>query len=223
MMIKHFSISAVALAVVLPATSVQADDWSGAYFNISGGYTFSNVEAGSIDSSSAVGPFKNRDFLIDIFSSLSPEGGQAQAFLGYRMQTGDIVYSAEIGVASGDMADDEPFGASIEFGESYFVRGTVGTEWQGALVFGSLGVVSTANDAGSGISTDIADDRAMGLSIGSGHERMLTDHWALRTEINHTVYSDDYNFRITSSPQFTNLGVEPNHDSRRRDVSLLNS
>lgn len=207
MMIKHFSISAVALAVVLPATSVQADDWSGAYFGISGGYTFSNIEAGSIDSSSAVGPTKNRDYLIERFNNLNPEGGQAQAFVGYRMQTGDIVYGAEVGVASGGMADSRLSRETIEFGESYFVRGILGTEWQGALVFGSLGVVSTAIDANSAISTDIADDRAMGLSIGVGYERMLTEHWALRTEINHTIYSDDYNFRITSNPQFMDLGL----------------
>lgn len=184
----------MALAVVLPATAVQADDWTGFYAGASGGYSFSSVTTGAVENDS-----KKKTPFADIaagYGNADPEGFEASVFIGYRMQSGGLVYGVEGGIATGNVEGtaeaDAPNTATVTFGESYYLRGMVGTEYQGALVYGSLGLVSThVTTQDSGFMRPAEGDMT-GLTLGVGYERMLNDNWGIRAEINHTIYEDDY-------------------------------
>lgn len=197
--LKHItSISALALSIVLPATAVQADDWTGFYAGASGGYSFGAVEAGAVENNSKKGaPF---DGIAAAFGDADPSGFEASVFVGYRMQSGGLVYGLEGGVSTGSVEGSAASGggetSTITFEESYYLRGTLGTEFHGALVYGSLGIIQssvTTDDTDFDVRTE---GDPTGVTLGVGYERLLNDDWGIRAEINHTIYEDGYIIRL---------------------------
>ena len=209
------SISALALSIILPATAVQAEDWTGFYAGASGGYSFGAVEAGSIENESKKGVDAS---VAAAFGDADPSGFEASVFIGYRMQSGGLVYGLEGGISGGSVegsgTSDFSETSSIMFEESYYLRGILGTEYQGALVYGSLGLVSTSVTTEETDFNTRTEGDITGLTIGVGYERMLTETWGIRAEINHTIYEDDYAIRLSpptdefTPADFSNTSVQ---------------
>jgi opacity protein-like surface antigen len=184
-----FAASALALALVLPATEVVAQDWGGAYVGLSGGYSWGDIDSGSATLS---GKKAKLPIPTDVFETLEPSAADVSVMLGYRMQSGSIVYGGEIGASYAD-ATDSVGGVDLSFGNSVFARALVGYDYADTLFFASLGVVGTEVDLSfSGGDQDLAT----GLSVGVGLERVLSGNWAWRTELIHTMYSD-YDLQIS--------------------------
>lgn len=192
------SISALVLAIVLPATAVQADEWTGFYAGASGGYSFGNVEAGAVENDSKKKtPFAG---IAAAFGNTDPSGFEASVFVGYRMQSGALVYGLEGGMSTGSVegsaTSSGTLTSAVTFGDSYYLRGTLGTEFQGALVYGSFGIIQssvTTNDTDFNVRNE---GDLTGFTLGVGYERMLNDNWGIRAEINHTIYEDGFVIRL---------------------------
>lgn len=179
-------LSALALALVLPATEVRADDWTGGYVGGALGYAWGYVDAGDAAAKSKV---KGLDQFIDAFNAINdPTGTDVSLYAGYMWQTGPLLIGAEAQIRSGGL-DERVTIADLSFENTYALRGILGTEVSDTLIFASFGVVST--DFGEVFSFGGDQGRETGYTIGIGAERMLTDTLSLRAELTHDRYRFD--------------------------------
>lgn len=154
---KRLAISMLALMTL--GSIAQAQDWSGFYaglnkVRLSG--TYSHYDSGVIS------PGNTEDI----------DGDQVGGFLGYSMQSGNLVYGAEIAFGSGDVLVG---GSTIYyFNNMLDIRGRVGYAVGKVLVYGTLGMTKADQHWEDGAVTN-SPVRVDGLSWGLGADLAVTD------------------------------------------------
>lgn len=147
------------LALSLVAGAAVAQDWSGFYaglnkVNLSGTYTHYD--------SGVISPGNTSDI----------DGDQIGGLLGYNMQSGNLVYGAEIAFGSGDVLIG---GSSIYYIDQVLdIRGKVGYAAGKVLVYGTLGMTKADQHWEDGVVTN-SPVRVDGLSWGLGADLAVTD------------------------------------------------
>jgi outer membrane immunogenic protein len=199
-------IAAPALAADLPAQTYSkapvmipaAYDWSGLYVGVNGGW---GDEHRCFDSITAAGTFIAAD------GCHNTSGGVAGGQIGYRLQTGSLVFGME---AQGDWADLRGSNVSIlnpantnrsrmdAFG---LLTGQVGYAWNTALLYlkGGGAVIADRNDILSGgavVATSSGDNR-WGGAVGAGLEFSFAPNWSAALEYDHLfIANSDTNFTV---------------------------
>ena len=197
------SLSALSLALILPATQVAAEDWTGFYAGGTIGYSWGDVDAG--DNLVALG--KLARVRSDGFNMLDPSGEDISAFAGYRMQSGAMVYGGEVDLRFGGLSDSTGSGfvdATVEAENTVGLRGNVGYDLNDMLIYGAFGVVST--DFGD-FTQDVTQDRFTGYSIGIGVERMVTETLSIRGELSYERYNFDVELNTGKISQNAHIGA----------------
>ena len=218
-------IAAPAFAADLPAQTYSkapvmipaAYDWSGVYVGINGGW---GSERRCFDSITAAGIFIAAD------GCHTTSGGVAGGQIGYRWQTGALVFGME---AQGDWADLRGSNVSIlnsantdrsrmdAFG---LLTGQVGYAWNTALLYlkGGGAVVADRNDILSGgvvVATSSGDNR-WGGTVGAGVEFSFAPNWSAALEYDHLFIANN-NTNFTVPPLSTPFGS----DRIRGDTDLV--
>jgi len=218
-------IAAPALAADLPAQTYSktpvmipaAYDWSGVYVGINGGWGSENR---CFDSITTAGTFIAAD------GCHNTTGGVAGGQIGYRWQTGSLVFGME---AQGDWADLRGSNVSIlnsantnrsrmdAFG---LLTGQVGYAWNTALLYlkGGGAVIADRNDILSGgvvVATSSGDNR-WGGALGAGVEFSFAPNWSAALEYDHLFVANS-NTNFTVPPLSTPFGS----DRIRGDTDLV--
>lgn len=158
---KLFAISTLAMAVL--GGAAQAQDWSGFYAGL-----FSN---------SASGTYRHYDSgVIDPSVTTQIAGNQFGGFAGYNLQSGNLVYGAELAHGAGDLLVG---GSTTYFIENLTqIRGRVGYATGIALIHGSLGWARADQHWDDGIVTN-SPVNVDGASYGVGVDVMASDRLIL--------------------------------------------
>lgn len=165
-------------AAISLATPAAAQDWAGFYAG--GALSYESISPN--DLSYGNGP-------VDL------NGAGLGLFAGYNVQSGPMVYGAELGVAkhSGEAFDGdflEPASAL----RSLSLRGRVGYVTGNMMPYLAIGATRTkweANHAGSNDPADVWGDTATGTSLALGVDWSLTAKSFLRVEVEKTRYGED--------------------------------
>lgn len=148
-----------ALAMAFVPGVLQAQDWAGLYAGLS---------AAPVD-----GTYRHYDSGVISPPNTSPIDGELKgAFVGYNMQSGNLVYGGELAYSSGDLRLN---GSTIYFiRDSLDVRGRVGYSLGRALVYGTVGWTTADQHWDDGAVTN-SPVRVDGLSLGLGIDVQATD------------------------------------------------
>lgn len=171
-----FATSLLALGVI--ASPALAQDWTGFY----AGGTLSYDSISPNDLSYGDGP-------VDL------NGAGLGLFSGYNMQSGNLVYGAELGLTkhSGEGFDGDYLEPATAL-HSVGLRARVGFASGNMLPYLAIGATRTkweADHAGSGDPADIFSDTATGTSVALGVDWSLSAQSFLRVEVERTNYGDD--------------------------------
>lgn len=155
---KLIKTSLVVALAALPAASF-AQDWSGPYAGV-------QIGGSDIDTSGA--------------ADLTGDGNSFGAFAGYNIVNGTVVYGGEIDYDGTEYVLD---GTTNEVDSTTRLKGRVGADVGGGLIYGALGVVWASSD-------QLGDDT--GLFYGFGYDYPIGNNLALGAEILQHEF-DDYN------------------------------
>ena len=171
-----------------PAIIEAAYNWSGFYVGINGGGATSSIDWNA-------DPFPG--FGGGDEGSHKATGGTVGGQIGYRWQTGPVVFGVE---AQGNWADFSGSNASSQFfGQTNQTKidglglftGQIGYAWDRALLYVKGGAAVTDNKY-TAISTlppligiDTANETRWGAAVGVGFEYAFAQNWSLGFEYNH--------------------------------------
>ena len=156
---KLNTLAITAFFAVAPAATF-AQDWSGAYAGF-------QIGGSQIDVDGA-GP------------GVDGDGPSYGLFAGLNMQSGNIVYGAEIDYDTTEYDIDE---ASVEVDSTTRIKGRIGTEVGGGLAYGTAGAVwATSPELGDG----------NGYLFGFGYDLAVTTNMTVGAEVLQHEF-DDYN------------------------------
>jgi outer membrane immunogenic protein len=166
------------LALLCLGTSASAQDWSGFY----AGGTLSYDSITANDLSYGDGP-------VDL------NGAGLGIFAGYNLQSGNLVYGAELSAIkhSGE-GDDGDYLRPATALHSLSLRGRIGFATGKMLPYLAVGATRTtweADHEGNGDPADVWDDTASGTSVALGVDWSLSDTSFLRVEVEKTRYGED--------------------------------
>ena len=141
------------------AGGVQAQDWSGVY--------------AGLQAANASGTYRHYDSGVISPANTSPiDGDHLGGFVGFNLQSGNLVYGAELGYSNGDLLVG---GSTIYFIEDMVdVRARVGYAAGKALFYGSVGWAMADQHWDDGVVTNSPVD-VDGLSYGLGVDLMASD------------------------------------------------
>ena len=186
-----------------PPMLVAAYDWSGFYIGANGGYGTARKCLDFVNAVGAVAPEGCHD----------ASGGTAGGQIGYRWQSGPMVYGIE---GQGNWADFTGSNVSIlaptvsnrtkvdAFG---LFTGQIGYSWNNALLYvkGGGAVVSQRYDSyftGLGVGSVgsvSGKDTRVGATVGAGLEFGFTPNWSVGVEYNHVFLgTTTYNYPAPS-------------------------
>ena len=166
------------LALFCLASPAAAQDWSGLYAG--GALSYDSITPN--DTEYGNGP-------VDL------NGAGVGLFAGYNLQSGNLVYGAELSATkhSGEGDDTEylrPATALYSLG----LRARVGFVTGKMLPYLAVGATRTtweADHEGNGLAADIWDDTATGTSVALGIDWSLSEASFLRVEVENTRYGED--------------------------------
>ena len=163
---------------VQAAAPVAVQNWSGFY----AGGTLSYDSFSVNDLSVGDGP-------VDL------NGAGLGLFAGYNVQSGNLVYGAELAAIkhSGE-GDDGEFLSPATALYSVSLRGRIGFVTGKMLPYIAVGETRTSWEAdagGGGLDADVWGDKATGTSVALGVDFSLTDRSFLRAEVEATRYGQD--------------------------------
>lgn len=168
----------VLLALLAFGTTASAQDWSGFYAG--GTVSYDAIEVN--DLSYGDGP-------VDL------TGIGIGGFAGYNLQSGNLVFGAEILAAlhTGE-GDDGDYLRPASALRSVGLRGRLGFASGSVLPYLAIGATRTkweADHGGDGLSEDIWDDTATGPSVALGVDWAMNERSMLRVEVERTSYGED--------------------------------
>lgn len=169
--------SAPFLALICLATPSFAQDWSGFYLGGALAHDAITIQGEAPDPA------------IDL------SGAGFGLFAGYNIQSGNLVFGAELAVAkhSGE-GNDGNYMQPATAQHSLALRGRIGFAAGKVMPYLALGAVRTAWKAdhnGNGFPSDMADETATGTSVALGIDWALNDRSFLRVEVERTRYGQD--------------------------------
>ena len=197
-----------------PPLMVAAYDWSGFYIGANGGYGTARKTWDFITPGGA---------FVATEGSHDSDGATAGGQIGYRWQSGQIVYGIE---AQGNWADLRGSNVSVfspTFTNTSRLRafglftGQIGYAFNNALLYVKGGAAVTDNrySTTNGILAASATDTRFGAAVGAGLEYGFTPNWSAAVEYNHLfVEGRNYNF---TTPAGTLVG----NDRIRGDADLI--
>jgi outer membrane immunogenic protein len=192
-----------------PPMMVAAYDWSGFYIGVNGGGGFSDNNWNAIN----IGPE----------GSHSASGGTVGGQVGYRWQTGPLVFGLE---AQGNWADLSGSNVSSQFAPDSnhtkidafgLFTGQVGYAFNNVLVYAKGGAAVTDNkyeirNTAGGVLASTSDSR-WGAVVGAGVEYGFSPNWSLGFEYDHL-------FMGRQDVQFTGANFTQT-DSVKQDVDMF--
>lgn len=142
--------------VVVPVAQVaQIHDWSGAYGGLMFGQSSGDFKATPSQSAPATGNINS--------------GNRYGAFVGYNMQSGNLVYGAELGLSKPDFNVSIAPTVTID-STMVDVKGRLGYAMDRTMVYGTLGYMTSGfTDAHDNTKTDLN-----GMTYGIGIDYMIT-------------------------------------------------
>ena len=160
-------------ALAAPMAQAQSqNDWAGGYFGAFLGW-------GQLESEWSTGILTSGNFDVD--------GALGGLYGGYNWQSGNMVYGVEAELGTTDM-DSTSFaapcggtGCRTEVNNYATLRGRLGTELGGGLLYGALGV-AWGDFQMTGGGNSVSDD-STGWVAAVGYDLPLPNKWDLRTEI----------------------------------------
>jgi outer membrane immunogenic protein len=175
---KIVQTKACLLALIGLGSPALAQDWSGFYAG--GTLNYDQIEVN--DLTYGDGP-------VDL------DGAGIGIFAGYNLQSGNLVYGAEVMAAthSGE-GDDGDFLVPASAEWSLGLRGRVGFVTGRMLPYLSVGLTRTAWEAdheGNGLAEDIWGDKANGTSIALGVDWSMGERSLVRFEVERTRYGEN--------------------------------
>jgi outer membrane immunogenic protein len=189
-----------------PMVAAAIYDWSGFYIGVNGGGAWSNSDWNAV----GFGPEGSHDV----------SGGTVGGQIGYRWQTGPVVFGVE---AQGNWADISGDNISQQFFDQRnrskidafgLFTGQIGYAFNNVLLYAKGGAAVTDNKytvslVGTGFSASTSDTRWGGV-VGAGVEYGFAPNWSLGFEYDHLFMDrQDYTFG----------GVQ--QDSIKQDVDLF--
>jgi len=165
------------LALICLATPSFAQDWSGFYLGGALSHDAITIQGEAPD------------------PAIHPDGAGFGLFAGYNIQSGNMVFGAELAAAkhSGE-ATDGNYMQPATTKHSLSLRGRIGFAAGKVMPYLALGATRTAWKAdhnGSGFAADMADETATGTSVALGIDWSLNDRSFLRLEVERTRYGQD--------------------------------
>ena len=142
--------------VVVPVAQVaQVHDWSGAYGGLMIGQSSGDFTATPSQSAPATGNINS--------------GNRYGAFVGYNMQSGNLVYGAELGLSKPDF--NVSIAPTVKIDSTMVdVKGRLGYAMDRAMVYGTLGYMTSGfTDTNDNTKTDLN-----GMTYGIGIDYMVT-------------------------------------------------
>jgi outer membrane immunogenic protein len=203
-----------------PAPVAAIYDWTGFYIGINGGGGSSH---------------NCWDLITDAFGDFpgaegchNATGGTVGGQIGYRWQTGAVVWGVE---GQGNWADFKGSNTSILFAPDFnqskldafgLITGQVGYAWNNALFYikGGAAVVGNRYGVFDGVTGGLlasADETRWGGAVGAGFEYGFTPNWSIGVEYDH-LFMGGHNINL-SDP--TGAFFETEHISQDVDIGLI--
>ncbi|MGI9483025.1 MAG: outer membrane protein [Hyphomicrobiales bacterium] len=189
-------IAAVFTCLLGLSTNGHAEDWSGFYIGIGGGYFYADTKIRSN---------------LGIFPGLKLEsdGGQIGGYLGYNFQIENVILGIDGDVYAGFGGDTILAGFPVpsklqsKAKANWSVRGRAGWAIDRFMPYIAGGYAGKTNKltVGTGYLGD-DDSTLSGWTIGGGGEFMITPHWLMRVDYQYHDYGKR-NFFSSLHPDFS--------------------
>lgn len=167
-----------------PVEAMPANDWTGFYLGVLGGYAWGNADT-------------------DAVGDIEVDGFDIGGYGGANWQWGNFVIGAEADLLY-PFRDGSSGGISVDQGLNGSLRGRAGIALDRFLVYGTGGLAATQVElSGGGVSDD---DTLWGWTAGAGVEGQVLENVTARVEYRFTDY-DDQTFTLGGGPVESDLST----------------